>query len=160
MRCISAILVTYPVLWIPGWVRWAEASRGWSGSPSVWCVADLWTAHFHVLQSTCHPEKNRLTLLIWFHVLGLWLTPSLVFMNFTWWRHKLIMWTTFFFTDLDWDVHGVYHQCAVFRCGPSLSTGRAVHDVRDLKDPDDCQLVERRGAAVQNHPCSCGTAVL
>lgn len=63
-------------------------------------------------------------------------------------------------TDLDGDVHGVYHHRVVFSCSPSLSAGRAVHVVWDLKDSDDRQLVEGRGAAVQDDPRSCGTAVL
>ena len=57
-------------------------------------------------------------------------------------------------TDLDGDIDSVYHHGAVLGRGPSVSAGRA--GVRDLKDSNDLQLVQRRSAAVQNHPLACG----
>lgn len=59
-------------------------------------------------------------------------------------------------TDLDGDVDSVYHHSVVFRCSPSLSAGRAVHGVGDLKNSDDRQLVEGRSVALQNDPLPCG----
>lgn len=59
-------------------------------------------------------------------------------------------------TDLDGDVDSIHHHGAVFRCSPSLSAGRAVHGVGDLKNSNDRQLVEGRSVAVQHDPRPCG----
>lgn len=58
-------------------------------------------------------------------------------------------------TDLDGDVHRVYHHSSV--SGASLPGWRVASGVQNLQDSDDCQLVEWRSAAVQNHPRTCRT---
>lgn len=58
-------------------------------------------------------------------------------------------------TDLDGDVHRVYHHSSM--SGANISSWRVACSIQDLQDPDDCQLVERRSAAVQNHPRTCKT---
>lgn len=153
-KCLMqyTILFSHPGLWIPGWVPPAEASQEFCGPPSARCAGGLWTVRFPVLRSTVLPETHtshwansagRRTISLHILRVSVKLSEGIIAEV----RESLRD------TDLDGDVHRVYHHS--FVSGASLSGWRVASGVQNLQDSDDCKLVERRSAAVQNHPRTC-----